>query len=248
MTTASVESGKAAVRERTLVDRLLAAFPVLALGLGVLIFYAVEAWLRHTPWVFTDELEWTQISRSIASTGHAARRGEPINFKSFYPYTIAPFWWIHSTSAAYAAIKYANVVMMTLAAVPTYLLARMLVSRRAAMFVAVLAVAVPGMAYVTAIVPEVLAYPYYALCSWLIVRAFGPAGDATSSSPRLPAPLAVRRPNCDDPASFIIAGSGLWVTSPRGKELRANWSRGDARRDRPPDRRAFLFNRIFRST
>ena len=86
-----------------------------------------------TPWVFTDELEWTQISRSIAETGHAARRGEPIYFKSLYAYMIAPFWWIHSTAAAYAAIKYTNVVMMTLAAVPTYLLARMLVSRRAAM-------------------------------------------------------------------------------------------------------------------
>ena len=84
MTTASVEPARRAVRERTLVDRLLAAFPVVALALGVLIFYGVEAWLRKTPWVFTDELEWTQISRSIAATGHAARRGEPIFFKSLY--------------------------------------------------------------------------------------------------------------------------------------------------------------------
>ena len=73
-----------------------------------------------------------------------------------------------------------NVVMMTLAAVPTYLLARMLVSRRAAIVVAVLAVAVPGMAYVTTIVPEVLAYPWYALCSWLIVRALRLAAGAAT--------------------------------------------------------------------
>ena len=58
--------------------------------------------------------------------GHAARRGEPIFFKSLYAYLIAPFWWIHSTETAYAAIKYVNAVVMTLAAVPTYLLARML--------------------------------------------------------------------------------------------------------------------------
>ena len=62
----------------------------------MLSFYFVEAWSRKTPWVFTDELEWTQISRSIAATGHAARRGEPIYFKSIYAYAIAPFWWIHS--------------------------------------------------------------------------------------------------------------------------------------------------------
>ena len=37
-----------------------------------------------------------------------------------YPYTIAPFWWIDSTSAAYAAIKYVNVVIVYyVAAVPT---------------------------------------------------------------------------------------------------------------------------------
>ena len=74
-----------------------------------------------------------------------------------YAYVIAPFWWIHSTSTAYAAIKYANAVIMSLAAVPTYLLSRMLVSRRTALVVAVAAVAIPGMAYSTSIVPENLA-------------------------------------------------------------------------------------------
>src|SRR5581483_7353736 len=81
------------VRERTLLDRLLAAVPVAGIVLLVLTFYGVEAWTRKTPWLFTDELEWTQISRAIASTGHAARRGEPVFFKSFYAYLIAPFWW-----------------------------------------------------------------------------------------------------------------------------------------------------------
>ena len=78
------------------------------IALVIFVFYAVEAWSRKTPWIFTDELEWTQISRSIAATGHAARRGEPIYFKSLYAYLIAPVWWIHSTSAAYSAIKYAE--------------------------------------------------------------------------------------------------------------------------------------------
>ena len=128
VTTVSVEQPRAEPKRRSFVDRLLAVFPVVALVLLVLVFYAVEAWSRKTPWVFTDELEWTQLSRSIAHSGQAARRGEPIYFKSIYAYLIAPFWWIHSTAAAYSAIKYANAVMMALAAVPTYLLARMLVT------------------------------------------------------------------------------------------------------------------------
>ena len=65
----------------------------------------------------------------------------------------------------------ANVVVMTLAAVPTYLLARMLLPKRTSLVVSLLAICIPGMAYITSLVPEVLAYPWYALCSWLVVRA-----------------------------------------------------------------------------
>src|SRR5581483_10802910 len=67
-------------RERTFLDRALAVVPIVGLGLLVISFYCVEAWTRKTPWLFTDEIEWTQISRAIASTGHAARRGEPTFF------------------------------------------------------------------------------------------------------------------------------------------------------------------------
>lgn len=213
-----------------MLDRLLAAFPAIALGLTILIFYGVEAWLRKTPWVFTDELEWSQLSRSVAETGHTARRGQPITFKSLYAFLIAPFWLIHSTATAYSAIKYLNVLVMTLAAVPTYLLARMLVARRTAAIVAVLAVVVPGMAYITTLVPEVLAYPFYALCSWLIVRAFasGRRRDIVIAGVVSLLAFAVRAPQfATVPAAFIIAGAGLWITSPRGRALRSNWSRGD---------------------
>src|SRR5207249_4572528 len=140
---ASVEArGETRLRERDLLDRALAAIPLVGVGLLVLAFYFVEAWTRKTPWLFTDELEWSQLSRSIASTGHAARRGDPIFFKSVYSYLIAPFWWIHSTHTAYSGIKYLNAFVMSLAAVPTYLLARMLVTRRAALVAALLAVAI----------------------------------------------------------------------------------------------------------
>ncbi len=230
MTTVPVQSSGAQVRRRSLVDRVLAIFPLVALALTVLVFYLVEAWTRKTPWVFTDELEWTQISRSIASTGHAARRGQPLYFKSLYAYVIAPFWWIHSTSTAYAAIKYANAVIMPLAAIPTYLLSRMLVSRRAALIVAVAAVAIPGMAYSTSIVPENLAYPYFALCSWLAVRALrsGRRLDVVIAFLFLVGGYFVHQSEFTTlPAAFVIAGAALWFTGPRGHAMRRNWTRGD---------------------
>ena len=140
------------------------------LAFVVLAFYGIEASLRKTPWLFTDELEWSQLSRSIASTGHAARRGSPHSFESLYSFLIAPAWWIHSTATAYEAIKFLNVVVMCLAAVPVYLLGRMLIPRGAALAVALLSIAIPAMAYTSSIVPEALAYPWFALEALFAVR------------------------------------------------------------------------------
>jgi len=225
-----VAAEQSPARPRTFVDRLLAAMPIVAVALVILAFYAVQAWSRKTPWVFSDELEWTQLSRSIAQTGHAARRGEPIYFKSLYAWVIAPFWWIHSTAAAYSAIKYANALIMTLTAVPTYLLARMLVSRRGAVVTAIGSVAVPGMAYATSIVSDVLGYPYYALCSWLAVRAL-------RSKARLDVAIAIvvlaggyfirQKQFTSLVLAFAVAAAGLWLAGPRFRMLIRHWSRGD---------------------
>ena len=216
-------------RERTFLDRALTAVPVAALGLLVLAFYFVEAWTRKTPWLFTDEIEWTQISRAIASTGHAARRGEPVFFKSLYAYVIAPFWWIHSTQTAYNGIKYLNAALMSAAAVPTYFLARLLVSRRAAAVAALLSVAIPGMSYVGTIIPESLAYTWFALCSWLIVRALAtrrPTHVALAIAAAAVAPFVKLELELVLPV-FAISAACLWVTGPHGRALRANWSRSD---------------------
>ena len=220
---------RARPRERTFLDRALAAIPLVGLGLLVLSFYGIEAWTRKTPWLFTDEVEWTQISRAIASTGHAARRGEPVFFKSFYAYLIAPFWWIHSTHAAYTAIKFLNAFVMSLAAIPTYLLARMLVSKRAALVAGLLAIAIPGMSYATTIIPESLAYPWFALTAWLSVRALATrrfwhvvpaiAASLIAIYVRLELQVVV--------GALAIAAAGLWVTGPRGRRMRASWTRGD---------------------
>jgi hypothetical protein len=231
MNTASVEAGVASEPRRgAAFDRTLVFVPAAFAALALLTLYFVEAWVRKTPWVFTDELEWSQISRAINATGHPARRGQHVNFKSIYAYLIAPCWWIHSTATAYAVIKYLNAVVMALAAVPTFLLARMLVSRRTAAVVAVLSVLIPGMSYAASIVPEVLAYPWYALCSWLIVRALTRKGRGMvllAVAASLIA-ITVRSPQFFTvPASFAIAAAALWVTGPRGRAMRASWSRSD---------------------
>ncbi len=194
------------------------AFPWVLLGLVVLIFYWVEAAVRKTPWLFTDELEWSQLSRAIATTGHAARRGEPHSFESLYSYLIAPAWWIHSTADAYAAIKDLNAVVMCLAAVPTYLLARMLLARRPAVVVALLSIAIPAMSYASSIVPEPLAYLWFTLAAWLAVRALAAPGWKTG----LPAVVLagagifVRLEFVVLPASLALAAAVAWVIARGG--------------------------------
>ena len=59
-----------AARERSLLDRCLAAFPfAVALARAARAALLARRRSRKTPTVFTDELEWTQISRAIAATG-----------------------------------------------------------------------------------------------------------------------------------------------------------------------------------
>ncbi len=187
--------------------------PWAALVLGILVFYGIEASLRRTPWLFTDELEWTQLSRAIAGTGHAARRTEPHPFESFYSFLIAPAWWIHSTATAYEAVKYINAAVMCLTAVPAYLLARMLVSRRWAVAVALLAIAIPAMAYATSIVPESLAYLWFTAGALLAIRLFA-APSLGRAVPALALAVGgrwVRSEFVALPAILVLAAAVLWV-------------------------------------
>lgn len=166
----SVASARPAPVERTFADRLLAAVPLLSVFLWLCIVYAVEAWTHATPWLFGDELELTQLSRAIAATGHAARRGEPHSFDTLWTYVMAPAWRIHNVHTAYATVKYLAVMIMTLTAFPAYALARQLVGRTPALFVAAASCVIPAMAYSAMIVEEPLAYPYSTLCLFLIFR------------------------------------------------------------------------------
>ena len=156
--------------ERTFADRLLAAVPLLSIFLWLAIFYAVEAWAHQTPWLFGDELELTQLSRAIAATGHAARRGEPHSFDTLWTYVMAPAWRIHDVHTAYATVKYLAVLIMMCTAFPAYALARLIVGKTAALFVAAASCVIPAMAYSSMLVEEPLAYPYSTLCLFLILR------------------------------------------------------------------------------
>ncbi len=196
--------------------------------MGTLAFYWIEAASRKMPWLFTDELEWTQLSRAIASTGHAARRGQAHSFESLYAYLIAPAWWLPSTASAYDAVKYLNAVVMCGAAIPTFLLARMLVSRRAAMVVALLSISIPAMSYATFVVPEALAYLWFTVGALLAIRMLARPVVRTAVPAIVVAALGpwIRTQFVALPAVLALAAAFAWMAwqAHRGA-LVAQWRR-----------------------
>jgi hypothetical protein len=154
------------------IDRLVHAFPLVASYLALFVVYGWQARGHLTPWLFTDELQLAEFSRSIANTGVSSLRGHAYaHTPSAWAYVIAPFWWIHDVGTAYAAIKYFSVAVMTAAIFPAYLLARLVVGRPAALFAAVATAAIPSLAYSTYLLEEPLAYPWATLALFLVVKA-----------------------------------------------------------------------------
>ena len=224
-----IATAQRAPADRTLTDRLLAAVPLLSIFLWLCIVYAVEAWAHGTPWLFGDELELTQLSRAIAATGHAARRGEPHSFDTVWTYLMAPAWLIHNIHTAYDTVKYLAVIVMTLTVFPAYGIARTIVGRNASLFVAAASAAIPSLAYSAMIVVEPLAYPYSTLCLFLILRALvAPSRRwiAAAAVASVFAPL-VRGELGIVPVVFVLAAVFLAWRSDRLTGWRSSWNTWD---------------------
>ena len=214
---------------RPLGDRLLGALPLTLAFLWLCVLYWWQAWGHSSPWLFGDELELAQLSRSIAESGKPALRGESHGFQTLYAYLLAPAWWIDDVHGAYATIKYAGVVIMTCVLFPTYALARLLVSKPAALFAAVATAAIPALAYTPFLVEEPLAYPYAALCLFLIVKALASrsrwwllgAAAACVVAPFVRAQLALL------PVVYALGAAYIAWTGERVRRWRSTWSAGD---------------------
>jgi hypothetical protein len=151
-------------------SRFQSALPLLIVYFALAAIYAWQASQRPVPTIFYDELQITQLSRAIAETGHAARRGIPYGMPSLVAYLLAPAWWLGTTSAAYATAKLVLVLAMTATLFPAYALSRMVLPPWYALAAAGGSLAVPALAYSPILVEEPLAYPLSTLSLWLIAR------------------------------------------------------------------------------
>jgi hypothetical protein len=124
-------------------------------------------------WILPDEIVYSELAKSIASGGQPAVRGMHVfGWGEVYPTLIAPAWALFDDPVrAYHVALGINAFVMSLAAIPAYLLARIFVSHRASLLVATFTVLVPSMSYTGVVMTENAFYPVFLLSVLLITRA-----------------------------------------------------------------------------
>jgi len=136
--------------------------------------FALRAWLARgivAPFIMVDELIYSELARSIAAGEGFRVRGAPAGgFSLAYPIVISPAYALwDSLPSAYAAVKTLNALVMSLAAVPAYLLARRVARPSLALGVAVLTVALPSLAYTGTVMTENLFLPLFLTTALVLV-------------------------------------------------------------------------------
>jgi hypothetical protein len=119
------------------------------------------------PWIFSDELYYLELAKSSASGGFALREVpvDALSVGPVYPLLIAPaFAFFERIPDAYDAARAINAVVMSLAALPAYLLARRVLGVVYSLGAALLTVALPSMLYTTVLMTENAFYPVFLAC------------------------------------------------------------------------------------
>ena len=140
----------------------------------VTLSFLVRAWLARGmlgPFIMVDELIYSEMAKSFASDLSFAVRGLPVRgYGAVYPVLIAPAYAAFDRIPdAYAAVKTINSLVMSLAAVPAYFIARRVVGTSLALLAALLTVAVPSMVYTATVMTENAYYPVLLLSALALV-------------------------------------------------------------------------------
>jgi hypothetical protein len=156
--------------------RRLTALPtwqllVALIGLSAALrLWAAEA--IETPWIAPDELIYAELGRAFWRTGHLTLFGEPTRFFSFVSPVLAGLpLSLEDREAGYRLLQALQAIVVSVAAVPTYLWARAFVTRGWALGAAALALVPPSLAYAGLIMTEVAFYPAFVLAAWGVWRA-----------------------------------------------------------------------------
>ena len=154
-------------------SRVKASMAVGALvGLAAGAYSALNARVT-VPTVFSDELIFISLAKSLArGDGPLVRGVETLGYGLAYPALLAPLYALVGDGAqAYQAAQVTNAVLMASAAVPTYLLARMVLERSDAVLVGGFTVGTPLLTYSGYVMTESLFYAAFFWTAYAVARA-----------------------------------------------------------------------------
>jgi hypothetical protein len=139
----------------------MAAALAALVGLGAVLRFVLSALRLQTPVYIPDEYTYSVLARSIAETGHPVIRGVPAHFPALLePLLAAPFWLPGNPELALRLTQAEHVLVMSLAAIPVYLLARRLdLGPVTSLAAAAFALATPDFVFGSFVVADPIAYP-----------------------------------------------------------------------------------------
>jgi glycosyltransferase involved in cell wall biosynthesis len=123
-----------------------------------------------SPWIMVDELVYSDMARSFASTGHFLIRGVHGDYGFVYPLLLSPAYAIFGPmSDVYQWARVIDALVMSSAVFPAYLLARRVVRPATALAAAAFAIAVPSLVYVGTLMTENAFYPIFLWFAFALV-------------------------------------------------------------------------------
>jgi hypothetical protein len=143
---------------------------VLIFGIAAL----TRLWLTRdisAPWIMMDELVYSELAKSFASSGDFLIREYPTALFTLYSILIAPAWATDSTETSYAVSKAINVGLMTLAAVPVFFWTRRITSSVYAVLATAFVLAMPAFIYTGMLMTENAFFPAFVLASFAMALA-----------------------------------------------------------------------------
>ena len=142
-----------------------------AVVVGSAIVRSVLASGLVAPFIMVDEIIWSEVARGIADQGEPLLRDEPDpGYSIAYPLLISPVYALTDGLVdAYAGVKTLNALLMSLAAIPAFFLARRVARDGLALLAALMAVAIPSLAYTGTVMTENAFYPLFLLVTLVLV-------------------------------------------------------------------------------
>ncbi len=130
--------------------------------------------LSNNPFIAPDELLYHNIAKSILAQGSILVRGQPAVYESlFYPLLLIPLYLLPGSFDMFRAIQLFNILLMTSAVFPGFLLARRLLGKESHAWICVcLILLMPDMALAQLMISESVCYPLLFWMLYLAYRAF----------------------------------------------------------------------------